>query len=160
MRAQSSGEWPGSRVTLRLGFEGAAECVGGGARPPPPPPPAPRLGMGARARCAELAAGNWASVGGRGRDWVGSGGGGIKAEADVDVDAGAVDCVEVDNVGTVFGASGVMEKVGGDPAFGVVGDSGSSMDGDVGGEGGDVVMVVVGGRGGGGMEDFASASLT
>lgn len=55
-RAQSSGEWPGSRITLRDGLAGLVECVGGGAsvevpgcraaearllggaRPPPPPP--------------------------------------------------------------------------------------------------------------------------
>jgi hypothetical protein len=33
MRAQSSGEWPGERRTLRLGFLGMEEWVGGGARP-------------------------------------------------------------------------------------------------------------------------------
>jgi hypothetical protein len=31
-RAQSSGEWPGVRRTLRLGLLGIEECVGGGAR--------------------------------------------------------------------------------------------------------------------------------
>jgi len=31
-RAQSKGEWPGSRVTFRLGFVGLELCVGGGAR--------------------------------------------------------------------------------------------------------------------------------
>lgn len=30
-RAQSRGEWPGSRITLRDGFDGLLECVGGGA---------------------------------------------------------------------------------------------------------------------------------
>lgn len=30
-RAQSSGEWPGSRITLRDGLAGLVECVGGGA---------------------------------------------------------------------------------------------------------------------------------
>lgn len=61
MRAQSRGEWPGVNRTLRLGFFGFDECVGGGARPEDGaarPPPGPRLGTGPRARCAELAAGN------------------------------------------------------------------------------------------------------
>lgn len=60
-------------------------CVGGGARPLPPPEDAgdreeggPRLGAGPRARWAELAAGNWPSVGGRGPCASrGTGGGGI-----------------------------------------------------------------------------------
>jgi len=31
MEAQSRGEWPGARRTLRLGLEGLVVCVGGGA---------------------------------------------------------------------------------------------------------------------------------
>ena len=66
------------------------ECVGGGARPDNPPAGAleepgggSRLGAGPLARCAELAAGNWLSVGGRDDDeGVGRGGGGIMALAD------------------------------------------------------------------------------
>jgi hypothetical protein len=60
MRAQSSGEWPGVRRTLRLGLFGFEECVGGSARPEELEVDAIglRLGIGPRARWAELAAGN------------------------------------------------------------------------------------------------------
>lgn len=58
MRAQSSGERPARKATLRLGFWGLDECVGGGARPPEDGFRRPRLGTGPRARCAEPGAGN------------------------------------------------------------------------------------------------------
>ena len=46
-RAQSRGECPGVRRTLRRGFVGMLLCVGGGAREDEEG--GPRLGMGARA---------------------------------------------------------------------------------------------------------------
>jgi hypothetical protein len=88
-RAQSRGEWPGVRRTLRFGFVGGAEWVGGRARDEDEfggprfgrgprdggamrPPRAggairPAAGVGwslgvprgASARCAEFMAGNW-----------------------------------------------------------------------------------------------------
>lgn len=118
MRAQSSGEWPGSSVTWRLGRAGLDECVGGGARPEDAgtreePGGGRRLGAGPRARCAELAAGNWPSVGGRG---AGRGGGGIIALAaggDVSSDSEKVGGgADVDEGCVAF-------------ALGVVGESGS-----------------------------------
>lgn len=87
MRAQSRGEWPGVRSTLRLGLLGLAECVGGGARPPNDDEGGPRFGTGPRARCGEFIAGNCESVGIRptggfavdvgGGSRPGGGGGGI-----------------------------------------------------------------------------------
>ena len=82
-RAQSNGEQPGSRSTLREGLAGFVVCVGGGARPGDSDEEGgPRLGSGPLARWAELAAGNWGSVGmrfveeGEGEE-VGGGGGGM-----------------------------------------------------------------------------------
>lgn len=79
MRAQSRGEWPGVSRTLRLGFDGFDEWVGGGARPPPRSEDdgaGPRLGVGPRARWAELAAGNCARDGTRPEGGRRPGGGG------------------------------------------------------------------------------------
>lgn len=130
IRAQSSGECPGSSVTCRLGLFGLDECVGGGARPAGArPPDGPRFGTGPRARCAELAAGNCASVGG-------FGGGGI-----VDGCSGrGGGRMEVGLSGEIVKLGGGIADAGATSAFGVVGDSGSSIVG----AGGD-------GRGGGGM---------
>lgn len=66
------------RTTWRLGLEGLAESVGGGARPEEDAEGAPRLGAGPRARCAELGAGNWLREGMRPLErGEGRGGGGI-----------------------------------------------------------------------------------
>lgn len=79
MRAQSSGEWPGVRITLRVGFGAFAECVGGGAREEPReeelPGAGPRFGTGPRARWGEFIAGKAARRGGTGPRGVGAGGG-------------------------------------------------------------------------------------
>lgn len=76
MRAQSSGEWPGVRITLRLGLEGLAECVGGGRSEEEEEGVGPRLGTGPRARWGEFAAGKAARRGGTGpREEEGGGGG-------------------------------------------------------------------------------------
>ncbi len=153
MRAQSSGEWPGSSVTCRLGLAGMDVCVGGGARPPPPEDGGPRLGTGPRARWAELAAGNWLSTGGRGaadnRD--GRGGGGIMEDAEdgfgVGRGGGGMDPVEREKLGGggILGCTAV--------AFGVVGDSSSSSSCSTAMEGGctSVVVNTGGGSGGGGV---------
>lgn len=122
--------------------------MGGGARPPLDGGAGrPRLGTGPRARCAELAAGNWLSVGGRG-------GGGIMdveaedADGPVGRGGGGMDSVEREKVGGGGTLLGDCTAV----AFGVVGDSGCSscstaMEGGCTTTG----VVISTGRGGGGM---------
>lgn len=117
MRAQSKGEQPGSSMTLRLGFWGFEECDGGGARPlGESDDGGPRLGTGPRARCIELAAGNWPRDGTRPAEGMrpGAGGGGIMEPREL-VEIGS----ERVKLGT--GCEGIFAV-----ALGVVASSGSS----------------------------------
>lgn len=122
----------------------------------------PRLGTGPRARWAELAAGNWPSVGGRAGAESRGGGGGIMDEADAedDVEAvgrggGGIDSVEREKVG---GGSGMLATGCMAFAFGVVGDSGSSSCPTA--MKGSCPMVSVGIGGGGGAARSASWGST
>ena len=136
------------RMTLRLGFEGLEECVGGGARPAPAPGERDEdargslLGRGPRARWAELRAGKAGGARLEGERVGGRGGGGI-----MDDELLGDGSRESDGMGVLGLAA---------EALGVVWDSAlsSSSSSIVGGciVGG----CIVGGGGGGGI---ASASL-